>query len=221
MLHAWHIDPREYRRHEERRGRRHAFQYLRPAQTALVVIDMVPFFVAASPYCQGIVPHINAIAASLRAAAGTVAWVLPSDTRRHPALAEEFFGPEIAELYRRSGGSGPHAARLWPGLLQAPDDILVEKSAPSAFLPGYCDLSDHLRARGIDTVLITGTVTNVCCESSARDAASTGFRVIMVADANAAMRDADHNATLHTIYRSFGDVRPTAEVLALITGNGP
>lgn len=40
--------------------------------------------------------------------------------------------------------------------------------------------------------------------------------MIMVADANAAMRDADLNATLHTIYRSFGDVRPTAELLALI-----
>jgi len=221
MRHNWHIDPREYQRHEQRRGRRHAFAQLHPARTALVVIDMVPFFFTASPYCQGIVPHINAIATGLRAAGGTVAWVLPSDTRRHPALAEEFFGPEIAELYRRSGGSGPLAPRLWPGLVQAPGDLLVEKSAPSAFLPGYCDLPEQLRARGIDMVLVTGTVTNVCCESSARDASATGFRVIMVADANAALRDADHNATLHTIYRSFGDVRPTAEILALIDGGGP
>lgn len=38
----------------------------------------------------------------------------------------------------------------------------------------------------------------------------------MVADANAARRDQDHNATLHTIYRTFGDVRPTADVLELI-----
>jgi hypothetical protein len=37
-----------------------------------------------------------------------------------------------------------------------------------------------------------------------------------VADANAALRDLDHNATLHTVYRAFGDVRPTDEVLALI-----
>ncbi|GGZ80106.1 hypothetical protein [Streptomyces bluensis] len=45
----------------------------------------------------------------------------------------------------------------------------------------------------------------VRCESSARDAATTGQRVLMVADANAARRDQDHNAALHTIYRSFGD----------------
>lgn len=61
-----------------------------------------------------------------------------------------------------------------------------------------------------------GTVTNVCCESSARDASTLGYRVIMVADANAAARDQDHNATLHTIYRSFGDVRPAAEVIGMI-----
>jgi len=65
-------------------------------------------------------------------------------------------------------------------------------------------------------VLVTGTVTNVCCESSARDASALDYRVIMVADANAARRDQDHNATLHTIYSSFGDVRPTAEVIGVI-----
>ena len=74
----------------------------------------------------------------------------------------------------------------------------------------------RLDERRIDTVLIAGTVANVCCESSARDASTLGYRVIMVADANAAVRDEDLNATLHTIYRSFGDVRPAAEVLALL-----
>jgi nicotinamidase-related amidase len=73
-----------------------------------------------------------------------------------------------------------------------------------------------LAARAIDTVLIAGTVTNVCCESSARDASAAGLRTILLADACAARTDAEHNATLHTIYRSFGDVRPTAEALALI-----
>lgn len=56
----------------------------------------------------------------------------------------------------------------------------------------------------------------MCCESSARDASTLGYRVIMVADANAALRDQDLNATLHTIYRTFGDVRPTSEVIALL-----
>jgi len=106
--------------------------------------------------------------------------------------------------------------RLWPAFDVHADDLLVEKSAASAFFPGRCELPELLEERGIDTVLITGTVSNVCCESSARDASTLGYRVIMVADANAARRDQDHNATLYTIYRTFGDVRPTAELLELI-----
>lgn len=220
-LHDWLIEEREYRRQEERRGRRHAYETLTPARTALVVVDMVPFFVAESTYCRGIVPNINAIAPRLRAAGGLVAWILPSAEQRHPELAREFYGERIAEMFRLSGGSGPLPGRLWPALAHEPGDLFVEKPGPSAFLPGYSPLPELLRARGIDTVLIAGTVTNVCCESSARDASATGFRVIMVADANAARRDQDHNATLHTVYRTFGDVRPTTEVLALIGGNTP
>jgi len=45
--------------------------------------------------------------------------------------------------------------------------------------------------------------------------------VILVADATAAVDDRTHNATLHTVYRSFGDVRPADEVLTLIASGGP
>ena len=215
-MHAWQIEPREYAHQEERRGRRHAFEKLTPARTALVVIDMVPFFLSQSAYCRGIVPNIVSLADGLREAGGAVVWVVPGAEQRYPALATEFFGAEIAELYRSSGGAGPPAARLWPAFTPHADDLIVEKSGFSAFFPGNCALPALLGERGIDTVLITGTVTNICCESSARDAHSSGFRVIMVADANAARRDQDHNATLHNVYRSFGDVRPTSEVLELI-----
>ena len=58
--------------------------------------------------------------------------------------------------------------------------------------------------------------TNVCVEDTVRDASASGLRVILVADACAAMRDQDHNATLHVVYRSYGDVRSTEEVLGLI-----
>jgi nicotinamidase-related amidase len=216
--HQWWIDPREYARHETRRGRRHAFVNLVPARTALVVIDMVPFFVSGNPYCRGIVPNIGRLADSLRAAGGTVAWVLPALVRT-PVL-DEFFGPETAEAFHTSGGTGPLAERLWPELVVRPGDVLVEKTAHSAFFPGRCALPGLLDERGVDTVLISGTVTNVCCESSARDAATLGLRVILVADANAARCDQDHNATLHTVYRSFGDVRSTSDLLTMVQTPG-
>jgi hypothetical protein len=93
---------------------RHAFEALLPARTALVVIDMVPFFVSGGGYCLGIVPHISSIAGALRRAGGTVAWVVPAAPDRM-AVSEEFYGPEVAAAFRRSGGDGPVADRIWKG----------------------------------------------------------------------------------------------------------
>ncbi|MBZ7924408.1 isochorismatase family protein [Ensifer adhaerens] len=89
----------------------------------------------------------------------------------------------------------------------------------SDFLKLACNTHFSGKPKGafLDTVLITGTLTNICCESSPRDAYASGFRVVFVVDATAASRDQDHNATLHNIYRSFGDVRPTDEAIALLS----
>ena len=82
----------------------------------------------------------------------------------------------------------------------------------SAFLPGSSDIVAYLRGRGIDTVLIGGTATNVCCESSARDAMMLNFKVVMVHDVLATYTDEEHNATLRNFYSIFGDVQTLDEV---------
>jgi nicotinamidase-related amidase len=84
---------------------------------------------------------------------------------------------------------------------------------------GRSDLPRLLAERDIETIVVTGTLTNVCVEHTVRDASAPGLRAILVADACAATRDADLNATLHVVYRSYGDVRPTAEVLGLISAS--
>lgn len=181
----------------------------------MVVVDMVPFFIEQNDYARGVVGNINAVAGVVRERGGVVAWVVP-DAAPSTAAQVEFYGVAVAEIYRTSGGSGPIVGRLWSELVVDAGDVLVAKTAPSAFFAGRCDLHEQLVARGVDTVLIAGTVANVCCESTARDAATLGYRVVMVADANAAVRDEDLNATLHTIYRSFGDVRPTSEIIDML-----
>ncbi|HEY3016232.1 MAG TPA: isochorismatase family cysteine hydrolase [Nocardioides sp.] len=211
--HEWFIDPREYARQEQRRGRRYAYERLDPRRSALVVVDMVSFFVEQNPYARGIVPRIDRLARGLREAGGRVFWGLPGASTPEPVTVE-FFGAEVAAMYAASGGTGPFEERLWPELVVHEDDGYAEKTAASAFFPGRSTLLDQLY--GIDNILVTGTVTNVCCESSARDASTLGYRVVMVADANAARRDQDHNATLHTIYRTFGDVRSTDDLLTLL-----
>ena len=97
-----------------------------------------------------------------------------------------------------------------------PADLFVAKNRYSAFLPSASELTKELRALGIDTAIIVGTLTNVCCESSARDAAMQDFKTTIVSDANAARSDAEHLATLVTFIQSFGDVRTTDEVIALL-----
>ena len=71
----------------------------------------------------------------------------------------------------------------------------------------------ELRDADIDTVVICGTVTNVCCESSARDALMRNFNVVTVADANAALTEADHNASLTALAQTFSDIMEVAEVI--------
>lgn len=189
-FHEWTIEEREVRRHVSRRGRKHAFESIDPARTALVVIDIVPFFVRESPYVRGIVPRVNALAEGLRLAGGTVAWVVPG-YQTPSATEREFFGDVVAESYARSGGEGEPSERLWSGLAFSTEDLVVEKTARSAFFPGSSALPDLLTERSLDTLLVTGTVANVCVEASVRDAATLG-------------------------YRSYGDVRSTSEVLELI-----
>ena len=215
-LHQWKIPDAEYARHERRRGRRHAYD-LEPSRTALVVVDMIPFFVDENPYARGIVANVNGLAAAVRGAGGVVAWVVPAPGA---AMSDEFLGAEIASVYRASGGGRAPQHRIAPAMAVDPIDFVVEKSAPSAFFPGRCDLDRRLRALDVDTVVVAGTVANVCCESTVRDAATLGYRVVMVADANAASDDDALNATLTTVYRSFGDVRTAAEIVELCGCSG-
>ncbi len=63
---------------------------------------------------------------------------------------------------------------------------------------------------------MTAPVTTGCFEASVRDASTLDYRVVLVADGCAATTDREHNATLHVVYRSYGDVRPAADVIALI-----
>ena len=77
-----------------------------------------------------------------------------------------------------------------------------------------------LQDRGIDTLIVTGTVTNCCCESTARDAMQLNYKVIFVSDGNAALSDAEHNATLNNMCALFADVMSTEEVVSALTRAG-
>ena len=132
------------------------------------------------------------------------------------SVAYELPTPEYRDKRIAALSEGTLGHELWPELDVRPEDEIVKKYRYSAFLPGTSDLADRLRARGFDTVLITGTVTNVCCESSARDANMMNFRTIMVSDGNAALSQAEHDASLTAFYNTFGDVMDTDMIIAAL-----
>ena len=90
------------------------------------------------------------------------------------------------------------------------------KRRSSAFTPGASDLHERLQASGRDTLIITGTLTNVCCEATARDAMLMNYNTLFVADANGARSDEEHTATLVNMMQFFADVVTTEEVERLI-----
>jgi ureidoacrylate peracid hydrolase len=201
-----------------RRGREHVHDNLDPAKTALVVVDMQNAFMlpgvahALCPMAEKIVPNINRLASAVRATGGTVVWI--KTTFKDDALQNwsTYFGMVTAQqgakrIAALTADSKGH--ELWPALEVRSEDLTIEKNRFSAFIQGSSNLADVLRSRGLDTLLITGTVTNVCCESTARDAMMLNFKTIMITDGNAANTDEEHNASLCAFYLTFGDIMST------------
>jgi len=209
-------------------GRAHVHDNLNPAKTALVVVDMQNAFMlpgvahALCPRAVEIVPNINRLAGAVRETGGTVVWIVTNFTEQTLndwSTYYDMIGPERTAKRRAALTEGGKGHELWRELDVCPGDLKVSKLRYSAFLPGASDLPDILRQRGIDTVLITGTVTNVCCESSARDAMQLNFKTVMVTDGNAAMTDEEHNWSLINFYNAMGDIMPTDMLMSCLRRN--
>jgi ureidoacrylate peracid hydrolase len=205
----------------KRRGRVHWFDTLDPKTTALVVIDMQDTFCAEGapaevPVSRSIVDPINKLTRRLRAMDVPVIWVLHANVQhKGRSDAELFFNYVVADEVRARTieSLAPGKQRVYNGLEQGNDDLTVMKNRYSALIPGASQLERILRNLGIDTLLIAGTKTNVCCESTARDAMMLDFKVAMLSDCCAALSDEEHLATLETMIQQFGDVMTSNEAL--------
>lgn len=205
-----------------RQGRRLIFDERPASATALVVVDLQNYFLdpasgASVPNARAIVPNINRLAKALRAAGGRVVWIRTLFTEEaladiphfhHELLTPERFETRCAALNRAAEGS-----QLWPDLDVRAEDMIVEKTRYSGMIQGAGDMEAKLRAAGIDTLLVTGTMTNACCESTARDAMMRNFRTTMVHDGCASLRDDEHAFALIHFALFFGDVTNTAELV--------
>ncbi|MEO1307654.1 MAG: cysteine hydrolase [Pseudomonadota bacterium] len=196
-----------------------------PARTAHIVVDLQNGFMREGapvevPSARAIVGNVNRISATLREAGGLVVYLRyttdPDEPQSWSTWYDKILSPERAEEQRTAFEVGAHDHDLYPELDVQPVDQIVDKTRFSAFVPGTCNLPDLLQAKGIETVIITGTLTNVCCESTARDANQRNYQVIFVTDGNATHTDAEHNATLCNMGTIFADLRTTAEVCQMV-----
>ncbi|HTP91677.1 MAG TPA: isochorismatase family cysteine hydrolase [Xanthobacteraceae bacterium] len=219
-MHKIAISKATVERLKMRLGKAHPFDVIDPRKTALLVIDMQNYFVKQGhqsevPAAREIVPNINRLAAELRRRGGHVAWIRngTNDTRESWSNYHNYLqNPERAERRLKSMEVGEDGYEYWHLNDIRPEDAQITKKRYSAFIQGSSDIERHLRDRGIDTLLITGTATNVCCESTARDAMMLNFKTIMVSDGLATHTDEEHNATLSNFYGQFGDVQTVDEV---------
>jgi ureidoacrylate peracid hydrolase len=221
-MHKVNIFPEVLERVMRWRGRRHVYDAFEASRAALVVVDMQNAWVMEGQPAYGainrtIVPNINRLATALRSAGGAVAWVkmctspeaMASWGRFHDFIVD----PGLRARWTAALTEGNVGFDLWHELDVQPGDDIVVKTRYSALVQGASDLEARLRKRGIETVIITGTATNTCCEATARDANMLNFKTVVVSDATTARSDAEHNAALSSLFNLFADVMTTQEVI--------
>jgi ureidoacrylate peracid hydrolase len=229
-MHKVSIRPHIVERVVARRGDVHWFTRLDPQKTALLVVDMqntfcmpgAPGEVAAA---RGIVPSINRLAARLRAQGVPVIWILHANTHSDGRSDWEVFFNYVVRnrdvRQRMIESLSPAKQAVWEELQADPADITLVKNRYSALAHGSSSLERVLRNLGIDTVLVAGTKTNVCCDSTARDAMMLDFKSVLLSDCCAALSDEEHLAALETFIQQFGDVMSADEALQRLQPERP
>jgi ureidoacrylate peracid hydrolase len=200
-----------------------------PEKTAMLVVDMQNDFVQAGataeiPRARAMAPHLNCLLDACRAHRIPVIYI------HHVIRGGDIDAGRLADLFEPVRNSqmliaGTKNVEIYEGLKPHPGDWLVAKPRYSAFYG--TDLEAILRSRGIDTLIIGGTVTNVCCDSTARDAFSRDYKVIFLSDGNAAAdmpdlgfgpisADEVQRVTLTVLASNFAQVSSIDQVIAEI-----
>lgn len=222
-MHTTIIEPGIRARYQTLKGgREFAFGSIDPTRTAHLVVDMQNAFVEEGalmevPTAKEIVNNINDVNAGLREAGGVSIFLrFTTNTADHwPVYFQHFQNEAFAKAQVEAFQPGSHGHALYSELDVRESDLILEKTRFSAFTQGCSNTLNVLRERGVDTVLISGTLTNVCCELTARDAQQLGFKVIMISDANAALSDEEHNAAINAVASWSADIRTAEQTLAL------
>ena len=206
---------------------------LAPDQTALLVIDVRRYFVhpeypfgkwvagmvpgGIDAYYQRVrdlvIPNIQRLLEGARRRGLFIVFTeagsirpdgadLPGWMRRHIAMSGAAVYPPFSDP----------SCRVDDSVAPRPGELILQKTTSGPL--NSTKLDQTLRVLGIDTVIVTGVVTDVCVAQTAREFGDRDFNSIVVEDACASTGDARHKAALETIALTFGFVESTEQILA-------
>jgi isochorismate hydrolase len=173
---------------------------------ALLVIDMQNYF---DSIAYNIKPNLLKIVDTCRY------YGLPIVFTRHGHKDISKDGGMLAKWWGDCIMYGTQEWELMPEFKLEKEDLLIDKSRYSAFF--NTGLDEKLRSEGIEELIITGVMTNCCCETTARDAFVRDYRIFFVADATAAANDDLHIASLKTLAYGFAHIVSTGQVCKQIS----
>ena len=197
--------------------------------SALIVVDMQNGFC----HPDGFMNKIGLDTTTSRAAVGPVGTVtqaaraaqIPVFYTRYSLESDYSDAGLLLEVLPQIQGTGGMVRDTWDAeivdeLAPQPGDHVIDKTRYSAFYG--TDLEAQLSALSVDTLIVCGVTSNVCVESTVRDAFFRDIRVIVPSDATAAVTPEMHASALRNFEYSFGPVVTAADLvtaMAAITGS--
>lgn len=214
-----------------------------PARTALVIVDMQYMdadpayglgrvFAAADPpraayyfrrVREVVIPNIGRLLGAFRSRGLRVIYltlgpVLEDGSDLSPSFRQRYRLEEERLGFRVTYPQGTRGHSILEEIAPRQDELVINKTANSAF--NASDIDRVLRNLDVRTLIVAGVGTDVCVETTARDAVDRGYGCVIVDDACATLDEESHDAALLAFAKWFGQVASTAEILSVIAADG-
>lgn len=202
------------------------FEKVNPAHCTLLLVDVQNDFCAEGgvihregrdlSLVQAMVPRLEKLLKAARAADVRPVWIRNVyNTKPNWYLSETW----LEQAKRRRKGSYIEVPvcedKEWNGdfykIRPKPDEVIITKHRYGAFEGSDLDLV--LRSNGVRTVIMTGVATNVCVETTARQAFLRDYYVVFSSDCTATYSQVQHDATLFNIDQFFGEVATSEQIM--------
>lgn len=161
---------------------------------------------------DSVIPNTQRLITAMRQAGGEVIYITVGagkpDCRDAPV--------HMRKMFQEMGNyDGSRQHQIVEELAPDPGDHVLRKTSIGAFASTGID--HLLKTMDVEFLFLTGVSTNMCVETTAREAADRGYAVILVEDACATTHEDLHNSTMKNFRRLFGKVQSTDDVLTVLT----